>query len=165
MKMSEHELVNENEGLQEVASEETIEQLKNENSQLFARLQRLQADFDNYRKRVKSEKQEWTEQAVYDLMRELLPVVDNLDRACQAGGSSETLLEGIVLVYKQLLSVLERQGLNAIEASGMEFDPNSHHAVIQVDSDEPENTVVEELQKGYRLHERVLRPSMVKVAK
>ncbi len=163
--MSEHELVNENEDLQEVASDVTLEQLKNENSQLFARLQRLQADFDNYRKRVKSEKQEWTEQAVYDLMRELLAVVDNLDRACQAGGSSETLLAGIELVYKQLLSVLEKQGLNAIEASGMEFNPNYHHAVIQVDSEEPENTIVEELQKGYRLHERVLRPSMVKVAK
>lgn len=143
----------------------TIEQLKEENTQLFTRLQRLQADFDNYRKRVKSEKQEWSTQAVCDLVRELLPVIDNLERASLAGGSIETLASGIELVHKQFLSVLEKQGLCAIEALGTDFDPNCHHAVIQVECEEPENIVVEEMQKGYRLQERVLRPSMVKVAK
>ncbi|MBS4030170.1 MAG: nucleotide exchange factor GrpE [Clostridiales bacterium] len=146
-------------------SAETLEQLKAENTQLFSRLQRLQADFDNYRKRVKREKQEWTAQAVCELVRELLPVIDNLERASVADGSIETLASGIELVHKQFLNVLEKQGLCTIEACGTEFDPNCHHAVIQVECEEPENTVVEEMQKGYRLHERVLRPSMVKVAK
>jgi molecular chaperone GrpE len=142
-----------------------LEKLREENVQLIARLQRLQADFDNYRKRLKAEKQEWTTQAIYDLVRELLPVVDNLERALDAGGTAEALSSGVDLVCKQFISVLQKQGLTVIEACGTEFDPNCHHAIMQVDCEHPENTVVEELQKGYRLNERVLRPSMVKVAK
>ena len=143
-----------------------MQKLQEENAQLFSRLQRLQADFDNYRKRVKSEKQDMTRQAVCDLVRELLPVLDNLERATQEKGvSPEALVTGVDLVFKQLVSVLEKQGVNAIEACGAEFDPNCHHAVMQVECDQPENEVVEELQKGYRLHDKVLRPSMVKVAK
>jgi molecular chaperone GrpE len=142
-----------------------LDRLKEENTQLFSRLQRLQADFDNYRKRVKTEKQDWAAQAVCDLMRELLPVIDNLERAKEAKGTVDALAEGVDLVYRQLLSVLEKQGLSVIEACDTEFDPNCHHAIMQVECDLPENTVAEELQKGYRLQERVLRPSMVKVAK
>jgi molecular chaperone GrpE len=146
-----------------IASE--AEKLREENSQLFTRLQRLQADFDNFRKRIKSERQEWTNQAQCDLIRELLPVIDNLERARQVEGTAEALLAGVDLVYKQFLSVLEKQGLSVIEACGTEFDPNFHHAILQVECDQPENTVVEELQKGYCLNDRVLRASMVKVAK
>jgi len=139
--------------------------LQEENAQLFARLQRLQADFDNYRKRVKADKQEWTAQAVCDIVRELLPVIDNLERALEAGGSKELLLSGVDLVFKQFLSVLNKHGLSTIEACGVQFDPNCHHAIMQLECAEPENMVVEELQKGYRLNQRLLRPSMVKVAK
>ncbi|MBS3886749.1 MAG: nucleotide exchange factor GrpE [Dethiobacter sp.] len=139
--------------------------LREENAQYFARLQRLQADFDNYRKRVKAEKQEWTAQAVCEIVRELLPVIDNLERALEAGGSAELLLSGVDLVFKQFLSVLNKHGLNTIEACGVQFDPTCHHAIMQLECAEPENMVVEELQKGYRLKERLLRPSMVKVAK
>ncbi len=142
-----------------------LEKLREENSQLFSRLQRAHADFDNYRKRVKTERQEWANQALCDLIKELLPVIDNLERAKQAEGTADSLLAGVDLVYKQFLSVLEKQGLCQIEACGKEFDPNFHHAIMQVECEEDENTVVEELQKGYRLGDRVLRASMVKVAK
>lgn len=138
--------------------------LVEENARLFARLQRLQADFDNYRKRVRSERQEWATQSLCDLIRELLPVVDNLERAKQAEGSAEAILAGVDLVHKQFLAVLEKYGLSVIEACGIQFDPTLHHAIMQVECDAPENTVVEELQKGYRLKDRVLRASMVKVA-
>lgn len=139
--------------------------LQEENERLLNSLARLQADFDNYRKRLANEKKEWHSQAVCELMRELLPVIDNLERAMQAEGPPEALLEGVALVYRQLMDVLGRQGLEVIEACGNEFNPYYHHAVMQVESDQPENTVVEELQKGYKVKERVLRPSMVKVAK
>ncbi len=141
-----------------------LEKLREENAQLFARLQRAHADFENYRKRVKAERQEWHSQAVADLIKELLPVVDNLERALQAGGSAEALQAGVDMIHKQLLSVLCRQGVSVIEACGRAFDPTCHHAVLQVECGEEENTVVEELQKGYLLNDKVLRPSMVKVA-
>jgi molecular chaperone GrpE len=150
---------------EENATKEEIETLVKENEQLMGRLQRLQADFDNYRKRVRAEKQDWNTQALCDLVRDLLPVLDNLERAGKAEGSAEAVLAGIDLVYKQFLGVLEKEGLSAIEACGLPFDPNCHHAIVQVECDEPENTVVDELQKGYRLKDKVLRASMVKVAK
>ncbi|MDW7650116.1 MAG: nucleotide exchange factor GrpE [Bacillota bacterium] len=150
---------------QDESANDELAGLKEENAQLFSRLQRLQADFDNYRKRMKTEKQDWATQAICDLVRELLPVIDNLERAKEAKGSAEALAEGVDLVYRQFLTALEKQGLSVIEACDTEFDPNCHHAIMQVECDRPENTVVEELQKGYKLQERVLRPSMVKVAK
>jgi len=141
-----------------------LEELREENAQLFARLQRAQADFDNYRKRMKAERQDWQAQAVADLIKELLPVIDNLERALQAGGTSEALQAGVDMIHKQLLSVLFKQGVSVIKSCGQEFDPTCHHAVLQMECDEEENTVVEELQKGYLLNDKVLRPSMVKVA-
>lgn len=146
------------------AGEDKLAKLQEENVELFSRLQRLQADFDNYRKRVKAEKQEWNLQALADLVRELLPVLDNLERARDAEGTAESLLEGVDLVYKQFLMILEKQGLSKIEACGTQFDPHCHHAIMQVECEEPENTVVEEMQKGYRFKDRVIRASMVKVA-
>jgi len=146
-------------------SKEEINRLTEENIQLFSRLQRLQADFDNFRKRMKAEKQEWRTQTLFDFIRELLPVIDNLERARQAEGSLGSLQDGVDLVCKQLIGVLEKEGLSIIDSLGTEFDPNYHHAIAQVECDEKENTVVEELQKGYLLKERVLRASMVRVAK
>lgn len=145
--------------------EEEKKKWEEEKEELISRLHRLQADFDNYRKRTAKEKEEWFTQAVCDLVGELLPVLDNLERALEAKGSTEAVLEGVQMVYRQFLSVLEKQGVEAIEAYGTQFDPFYHHAVMQVECEEPENTVVEELQKGYKLKERVIRPSMVKVAK
>ncbi|NLM45212.1 MAG: nucleotide exchange factor GrpE [Firmicutes bacterium] len=147
------------------ASAQLIAELQNENEQLLNRLHRMQADFDNYRKRLANEKKEWFTQAVCELISELLPVIDNLERALAAEGSVESVREGVKLVHKQLMEILGKQGLQVIEACGKEFDPVYHHAVMQVECDEPENTVVEELQKGYKVNERVIRPSLVKVAK
>jgi len=140
------------------------EKLREEKAQLFASLQRLQADFDNHRKRMRAERQEWATQAICDLVRELLPVIDNLERATQAAGTVETILSGVEMVHKQFLAILEKYGLSMIESCGLQFDPALHHAIMQVEGAEAENTVVEEMQKGYRLKDRVLRASMVKVA-
>lgn len=144
---------------------QALAQLQEENEQLVSRLHRLQADFDNFRKRVANEKKDWQTQTVCEVVRELLPVLDNLERANEAAGSFEALKEGVDLIYRQLLTALGQQGFEKIEACGQEFDPNFHHAVMQVEGDEAENTVVEELQKGYLVNGRVVRPSMVKVAK
>ncbi|HZK24167.1 MAG TPA: nucleotide exchange factor GrpE [Oscillospiraceae bacterium] len=142
-----------------------IVQLQEKNEQLVSRLHRLQADFDNYRKRLANEKKEWHTQAICEVVRELLPVIDNLERANEAAGSLAALKDGVELIHRQLLTALSKQGFEKIEACGQEFDPNFHHAVMQVEGAEPENTVVEELQKGYLVNGRVVRPSMVKVAK
>ena len=142
-----------------------LAKVKEEKEQLIARFHRLQADFDNYRKRVANEKKDWSTQTVCDVVRELLPVIDNLERALEASGSFEALKEGVELVYRQLLTALGKHGLEKIEACGKEFDPNYHYAIMQVESEQPENTVVEELQKGYKVKDRVVRASMVKVAK
>ena len=142
-----------------------LAKVKEEKEQLIARFHRLQADFDNYRKRVANEKKDWSTQTVCDVVRELLPVIDNLERALEASGSFEALKEGVDLVYRQLLTALGKHGLEKIEACGKEFDPNYHYAIMQVESEQPENTVVEELQKGYKVKDRVVRASMVKVAK
>jgi len=132
------------------------------------RLQRLQADFDNYRKRVQREKDQLREYATEELMLNLLPVIDNLERAIAletTNGQQNNILEGIRMIYRQLIGTLENAGLVCIDALGKPFDPELHEAVMRVETDEyPENTVVEELQKGYRLHKKVIRPAMVKVA-
>ena len=150
---------------EEKQAETAVMQLQEKNEQLLNQLHRLQADFDNYRKRIANEKKDWHTQTVCDVVRELLPVLDNLERANEAAGSLEALKEGVELIHRQLLTALAKVGFEKIEACGQQFDPNFHHAVMQVEADEPENTVVEELQKGYKVKWRVVRPSMVKVAK
>ncbi|AFQ45834.1 nucleotide exchange factor GrpE [Desulfosporosinus meridiei] len=129
---------------------------------------RLQAEFDNYRKRTQKEKTEIIKYASERLISELLPVLDNFERAAssaQVNPDFNAFSQGIDMIYRQLQTALNKEGLKAIEAAGQPFDPNLHDAVLRVESDEhPENTVVEELQKGYYLKEKVLRPSMVKVS-
>ncbi|EHQ91722.1 nucleotide exchange factor GrpE [Desulfosporosinus youngiae] len=129
---------------------------------------RLQAEFDNYRKRTQKEKAEIIKHASERLVAELLPVLDNFERAASSAQSNPDInafAQGVDMIFRQLQTVLNKEGLTAIEALGQPFDPNLHDAVLRVESDEhPENTVVEELQKGYYLKEKVLRPSMVKVS-
>ena len=134
---------------------------------------RRQADFDNYRKRIERDRAETHNRIVGDVARQLLPVVDNLNRALDAERSVENreskefrhFLHGIELISKQLNDVLESFGITAIEAVGQRFDPHIHEAVVTEPSDEYEpDTVTEEIVRGYRLGERLLRPSMVKVA-
>lgn len=130
-------------------------------------LQRVQADFDNFRKRTAQERADWSKYCSQRLAAGLLPILDNFERALQAGGDDITSFRGgIELIYRQLKDALEKDGIQPMETVGKEFDPNFHEAVMQGPSEDyPDNTVIEEFQKGYILVDRVLRPAMVKVAK
>lgn len=164
------------EDVQEVSLEEkvlTLEaeilQSKEQAEDYYARLQRLQAEFDNFRKRTQKEKEETLKYAAERVVEAMLPVLDNFERAVSSSQSSQDFTafsQGVEMILKQMYNALSKEGLTAIEAVGQPFDPKLHDAVLQVDSEEhPENTVVEELQKGYYLKEKVLRPSMVKVSR
>ena len=142
--------------------------LRQEKDSLQDRLLRTAAEFDNYRKRVDRERRELSEFAAADVIAELLPIVDNFERALQAETppEAEAFRKGVELIYRQTLDVLRKRGVKPIEALGSNFDPNFHQAVIQETSDaHREGEVMEELQRGYMLGERLLRPAMVKVAK
>lgn len=143
-------------------------------SQLAAereRMLRLRADFDNYRKRTERERAEIERYALADMLRELLPVVDNLERALSVQGpqggpaDGSDLRKGVEMIVRQFQELLKRQGLLPIAALGERFDPAVHEAVFQEESDSVAVPTVEvELQRGYRLNDRLLRPSLVKVA-
>lgn len=134
----------------------------------YDHLLRMQADFDNYRKRTQKEKTDIIKYASERVVGELLPVLDNFERAVSAAQINPDFAafsQGVGMILRQLQTALSKEGLKAIEALGQPFDPNLHDAVLRVESEEhPENTVVDELQKGYYLKEKVLRPSMVKVS-
>jgi molecular chaperone GrpE len=136
----------------------------------FDRLLRVSAEFENYKKRTAREMVDFQKYANQSLLRELLPIIDNLElaikAAAEAADSTDTcLLDGVELTRKEILKVFENFHVEPIEALGKPFDPNFHEAVMREESDEhPENTVVNELQKGYLMHDRLLRPSMVVVA-
>ncbi|AET70402.1 molecular chaperone GrpE (heat shock protein) [Desulfosporosinus orientis DSM 765] len=148
--------------------EAELEQAKANVNEHQDHLMRLQAEFDNYRKRTQKEKTEIIKYASERLIAELLPVLDNFERAASSARTNpdfNAFSQGVDMIFRQMQTVLDKEGLKAIEATGQPFDPNLHDAVLRVESDEhPENTVVEELQKGYYLKEKVLRPSMVKVS-
>lgn len=134
------------------------------------RFLRSQADMDNVRKRLEREKTELIKFANENLAKDLLPVLDNLERALIHGqdnsGSTAALLEGVRLTYEGLWSVLEKFGVTAVSALNQKFDPNFHEAVMQrEDPDAEDNSVIEEVQKGYLLHERLIRPAMVVVSR
>nr|WP_149473928.1 nucleotide exchange factor GrpE [Oceanobacillus polygoni] len=142
--------------------------LKAEKDEVFNRLLRLQAEYDNFKKRSQKEKEAERKYKSQDLINELLPALDNFERALQVEvtEANSNLFDGITMVYRQLQDALVSQGLEVIETEGQAFDPNLHHAVMQIEDDEMEsNIVVEELQKGYQLKDRVIRPAMVKVNK
>ena len=131
------------------------------------RLLRVCADYDNYKKRINREMSDLRKYAHETFSRELLSVVDNLERAIEnASQSAEGLLEGVRLTHKELLKVFEKFNIKSFESLHEPFDPEYHQAMMQEASDAyPENTVIRELQKGYRIHERLLRPAMVVVSK
>jgi molecular chaperone GrpE len=134
-----------------------------------SQLKRLAADFDNFRRRQNQEKEDLSKYAYEKLFGELLPVLDNFERALNSSKEAKdisSIVSGIEMIQKQLLDVMSRNGLEIINALGNTFDPNFHEAVQQVVDDEKESeTVINELQKGYILHGRVIRPSMVVVSK
>lgn len=142
-----------------------LEAKENLNKEYSDRVLRLQADFDNFRRRTRQEKEELSAIVVQNLIGELLPVIDNLERALSADAADGSALKtGVDMVYKQLMTTLSQNGVELIEALGGKFDPNFHQAVIREASSEEEDTILEELQRGYSVRGKVIRPSMVKVA-
>ena len=142
--------------------------LKAERDALQDRLLRTAAEFDNYRKRIDRERREQSESAATNLLAEVLPVVDNLERALQAPSGPEAAgyRAGVELIHRQLADLLRKRGVTPIEALGADFDPRLHQAVSQETSTtHRDGEVMEEMQRGYMLGDRLLRPAMVKVAK
>ncbi len=151
---------------------ETAELLQSKDQEIKAlsdRLLRLQAEFENFRRRTAKERTEVIKFANEGLLGEIIPVVDSLERAIQSANENvdiENLLEGLRLVRRLLNLLLERAGVKEIHAQGETFNPELHEAISVVESgDHPDNTIVEEVQKGYLLNGRVLRPSIVRVSK
>ena len=139
--------------------------LRSENEELRDRYMRTLADFENFRKRSDREKQDYFRFALADVFRELLPVLDNLDRALEHAEAEDEFHRGVALIYKQMFEVLQRYGLRIVDESGVHFDPNIHEAVMsEQDPSLPGHTVVQILQKGYFLNDRLLRPALVRVA-
>ncbi|MGG4393264.1 nucleotide exchange factor GrpE [Paenibacillus thiaminolyticus] len=136
--------------------------------ELQQRLLRAQADFDNFRRRTVKEKEELAQYASSKLVTELLPVLDNFERAlaaAQTGSEEQSFVKGVDMIFRQFTQVLEQEGVKAMNAVGEPFNPEFHQAIMQVESEEhEEGIVVEEVQKGYMLKDRVLRPAMVKVS-
>ena len=127
---------------------------------------RLQADFDNFRRRTRQEKEELSTIVTQNMVLQFLPIMDNFERALTGGKSqdADALLSGVEMIYRQFVQVMEKCGLTPIEAVGQLFDPQKHEAVMRVeDSEQPGGTIVEEFQKGYAVGSKVIRPSMVKV--
>ena len=144
-----------------------IEKLRAEKDALTDRLLRKQAELENLRKRTQREKEEFLQHATADLIRALLPTLDGFDRALQHRDASvpEQFYEGLGLIYKELMDVLKRAGLAPLETVGRNFDPHLHQAVETVEAGEHrDQEIVEELQRGYKLKQRLLRPAIVKVA-
>lgn len=126
---------------------------------------RLQADFANFRRRNEKEREELSSVVLQGLIKDLLPIIDNFERALAVEGAADTPLhDGISMVYNQLMESLKKNGLEVIKAAGEKFDPNFHQAVMRVqDPEKEDDTIEEEFQKGYMVQGRVIRPSMVKV--
>ena len=144
-----------------------FDKLKDERDSLIDRLARLQAEFENARKRTAREQQEFREYAVADALKALLPTLDSFERALQTSAADKSEFRGgVELIYKQLQDALLKLGLRAIPAKGEPFDPHLHQAIEMVDTKEVEDHhVLDELQRGYKLKDRLLRPSMVRVAR
>ncbi len=144
-----------------------IENLKQLNASLKEQMLRIQAEAENFRKRMQREKDEFARFASESFCRDLLPVKDNLERALlHAADDPQAIVTGVNLILEQFDSIYRAMGVECVECQGKVFDPEVHEAMSQVESDEHEpNTVVGELQKGYQLHGRLLRPAMVTVAK
>ena len=149
----------------EETDEEEVAKLRREIADLRDRSMRTLADFDNFRKRSERERQETRKYALAEPLREFLEIVDNLGLALSAAGSADDLKRGVEMIHRQMLEMLRRLGVKEIEALNQPFDPTLHEAVQrEEDPTVQKATVVGELRRGYMLHERLLRPSMVKVA-
>jgi len=147
--------------------ETELEKARAQNAAYLDRAARIQAEFDNYRKRAAREQQDFRDYALADALKTLLPILDSLDRALKTNAASlEEYRSGIELIDRQFHDVLSKLGVQPVPADGESFDPNLHQAVQMVDTDEAaDNHVIDELQRGYKLKDRLLRPAMVRVAR
>jgi molecular chaperone GrpE len=149
----------------EPVSRAEYDQLKGERDQLVDRLARLQAEFENARKRAEREKAEFRDFATGNVVEQFLPVVDNFELALKAAGTVEQMRHGVELIVKQMEEILRQMQVTPIAAVGEAFDPRVHEALGTVERDDlPDQHVAEEIRRGYRLRERLLRPAMVRVA-
>jgi molecular chaperone GrpE len=143
-----------------------LQKLKAERDSLLDRLARAQAEFENARRRASKEQQDFRDYAAADSIKPLLPVLDSFERALQVKSEPADFRSGVELIYKQLQDALAKIGVRAIPAKGEQFDPHVHEAIEMVEtSDAADHEVIEELQRGYKIKDRLLRPAMVKVAK
>ena len=149
-----------------VASDE-LEKLRAERDALLDRLARSQAEFENARKRAAREQQDYREYALADALKTILPILDSFERALKIGANEQSdFHSGVELIYKQLEDALAKIGLRRVPAQGQPFDPHVHEAIEMVETgDVPDHQVLEELQHGYKLKDRLLRPAMVRVAR
>jgi molecular chaperone GrpE len=147
--------------------ESELQKLKAERDTLLDRLARLQAEFENARKRAAREQQEFRDFATADAIKALLPMFDSFERALQSPNAQPSeFRSGIELIYKQLQDALGKLGVRPVSAKGERFDPHVHEAIEMVETTEvPDHQVIDELQRGYKLKDRLLRPAMVRVAK
>lgn len=147
-------------------TEDQLSKLKAENAAYLDRLARVQAEFDNFRKRSARDQEEYRAYAIESALKQLLPILDSMDHALKAENSTaENFRAGMELIDRQFHDVLAKLGVDAIEAVGKPFDPNLHQAIQMVeDTEVPDHHVVDELQRGYKLRDRLLRPSMVRVS-
>ena len=150
----------------DIGAASEIDKLKAERDALIDRLARQQAEFDNARKRGVREQQEFRDFAAADVIKTILPALDSFERALKASGDASEFRSGIELIYRQLQDALQRAGVQPIESVGQAFDPKVHEAIEMVDTtDVPDHHVLDELQRGYKYKDRLLRPAMVRVAR
>jgi molecular chaperone GrpE len=153
---------------EEVSVPSELDELRKQSEENYQRYVRAQADFDNFRRRAKQEKEDFAKYASLKLIEQLLPVVDNFERALSSSKETkdfDALIKGLDMTYRQLDQLLVQEGLQPIEAIGQPFNPEFHQAIMQVESEEHgEGIILEELQKGYILKDKVVRPAMVKVS-
>ena len=150
---------------EEAAPRAEVERLQGERDQLLDRLARLQADFDNYRKREARERTEYRDYALVNTIEQFLPVLDNFQLALRSQGSAEQLRSGVDLIVRQMEEILRAFGVQPIPTLENRFDPRVHEAIEMVEREDlPDQQVMEEVRRGYTLRERLLRPALVRVA-
>lgn len=142
-----------------------VERLQGERGQMVDRLARLQAEFDNYRKREAKERTEYRDYALANTVEQFLPVLDNFHLALRAQGSAEQLRSGVDLIVRQMEEIVRSLGVQPIPTVSTQFDPRLHEAIEMVERDDvPDHQILEEVRRGYTLRDRLLRPAMVRVA-
>jgi molecular chaperone GrpE len=166
LELNAEETADEVEIIDPVAEPSELEVMKTKNTELLDRLQRTMAEFDNYRKRTIKEKAAAYDDGVRSIAEKLLPVIDNLERALGAAEDREdALYKGVVMIQRQFTEIMADIGVEGIMSLGETFDPNLHNAVAHVDDDAyGDNEIVQELLRGYKYNDKVIRPAMVKVA-